>query len=287
MSIYDVAWGLLHGGGACLALDLECETLEDLAAFIQALPHGLGLTDHGSYAIHQTAVSWHGFGIRDLLEDSVRWDERYANAPGPFHHSEEAVFYGKINGGLIVLTFQQHISGRAGQLYHCEMEVRLPGIPVDPRPYQTIAQLAGAAGAHFSLLPKSDLVTLGFRRQGPKLRVGGLIVEPDRDGAHVIGVLASNPFFKNSRSISGDDGIIEAFRPLLETEYLLCNLSDQHGLEDVPDFYRISSIEALSLAVRPVISVHCTWNQMPHLQRMGIPPRWTGTPGRKGKPRRR
>jgi hypothetical protein len=253
--IQPASWGT-NGRGVRLEVSLPTRTLDDMVEFVHTLPSMVGLSARSTFSIHQTHISWHGHGMRNLLQSCRSRKARYAKHPGPFHHSEHCVFFSNTRAGWIVLAFQMDTALR---LHYSRMEIRLPGIPLEQRPYEELARWARYPLFFEPVVDERESAVVHFMRDNcPRLDVLSLIT--DDNGRIVRGLVARNPFRNGSFDLSGIDRSL-ADRVLRLPDNLICTVSDMHPPEMAVDYYFITRIEVLEMALRSIVEITCTWNR--------------------------
>lgn len=266
----DFTWGT-SAKGVELSLTPELETTADLREFLALLHNQLGLSDEGTFAISQTGCNWHGVGIQDFLKEAERWRERYneCNLDRP-HHSEDLHYFGKCHTGLLLLTARQGVGGaKTEHLHSCRLEIRLPGIPVDMRPFANVCEKVRETLPFFSILDESQSESVDLRN-GESLDVLGEVVssfEAGRDEDAVCGLLVKNPFFNRKSAIPQGQMKWSPFQFLDAPEYFVCDMSDWHDVGDVIDHYRLKRLEAMQMGGVVVVHPVCTWDNILKKQR--------------------
>jgi Holliday junction resolvase len=274
LEIPDPGWGMSGGEGARLAIDLAVNTGKDLRNIFGYLHARFGLSKKGMFSIQQSECSWYGVGPENFLQTMEAWRKRYEKSKlTRFHHSESLVYFDHFRNGWVEISAQQNLSpGNYGDrelpLFHCQLVIQLPGIPVDTAPYLKLCQYAGADWANFEFI--GSRWTIARRLKKPlRLRSVGTIVDknpfPDdraaREGT-VVGVIAKNPFYGMKtlpkELLDFDRG---AQAELTETELLPCALSDWHSPDMTVDYYRLMGIETTAGGVSYIIRPFGTWNK--------------------------
>lgn len=252
----EATYGTL-GRGVRLELGLPSRSFGAMMEFLHTLPATIGLSENGMFSIHQTHVAWHGFGIKALLREVRRQKQRYKMHPGPFHHSEHCIYFSETRDGWVMLTFQVGV-GEPMSLNYCKMEIRLPGIPIDTGPYETLCRQRGHRGSFEIILDEEPEVHRLFLQDGPRLEVRNLITE---DRGRVVGALvAKNPFFGGKVPLPDDAGT-RSLHFLRSEETIICSVKDMHSPESKFDYYYITEIKVIPMAIREAIEIRCTWNR--------------------------
>ncbi len=252
------------GGRAAVvssALRLAIRHTAELADVLAAIQQTVGLSEQGAFSIQQLSHAWHGFGAQNFLDAIENWEQRYSDAKlkSP-HHSEDLVFLDRSGVALIALTSRQRV-GDSTFLHSSELEIQLPGVPVDPSKIQDLARKTGNPDAHFQTNSGSGLHSAHFKAGQLKLVPHSKIVTSNLGDEWVCGVVAKNPFTVNRmKRLAGDLG--EFFpRHLSEPEYLLCAVSDQYLLRDEVSNLSVRSVFGTWIGHVPVLNVRCTWEE--------------------------
>ena len=265
--------GSVFGEGARLALRLEVSNITDLRDLFGYLHKNFGLSKDGMFFIHQTENCWHGAGASNFLDAVEKWRERYKESSCKnFHHSEEANYFDNFQSGRIEVSIQQRIDfdrKPTSFLHMSELEIHLPGVPVNTSRYVKLCHYVGDEGAHFDSI--HDRWTETRRLKKPiRLQIVGKVVEKDRYAKDriVIGLIAKNPFYGKRDLV--EELVERETAPVVQldgNELLLCDLRDHHPDYKKVDYYELQGIEATVGATGTVIRPFGTWNKMMPLKR--------------------
>jgi hypothetical protein len=249
-----------------MELGLAIHHTAELADVLEALQETVGLSDQGTFSIQQLSHAWYGFGAQNFLDAIGNWEQRYSKAKlkSP-HHSEDLVFIDLCGPALIALTSRQRV-GDSTFLHASELEIQLPGIPVDLSKFQELARKTGNPDALFQTSLGSGLHSAHFKAGQVKLVPLSKIVSADHGEEWVSGIVAKNPFTASRmKRLSGSLG--EFFpQHLPEPKYLLCEVSDQYLLCDEVSNLSVRSVFGTCIGHVPVLNVRCTWED--HVQRL-------------------
>lgn len=219
----------------------------------------VGLSDEGTFSIQQLSHAWYGFGAQNFLDAIANWEQRYSKAKlkSP-HHSEDLVFLDLSGRALIALTSRQRV-GDSTFLHASELEIQLPGIPVDLSKFQELARKTGNPDALFQISLGSGLHSAHFKAGQIKLVPHSKIVRAYHGEEWVSGIVAKNPFTASRmKRLAGSLG--EFFpQHLLEPKHLLCAVSDQYLLRDEVSNLSVRSVFGTWIGHVPVLNVRCTW----------------------------
>ena len=259
-----------------LRLDLDARHLPELGRALGTLHNHLGLSGAGTFAIHQTEVSWHGAGAANFLTTAASWKARYdASDVESFHHSEELYYVDEFSYGQLLLTARQRV-GESVFLHGAEVEIRIGGIPVDREPLRELCRKMGNRDAFLKLCQRKYFDAVGFRYERiPLVPVGTIRSSRFGNDVAVCGIIAKNPFFRKE-SVLKKAGIklgaqVEHLRSV---EFLCCALKDWHDVDDVADQYYLTDIQSKWLGPVLVVRPACTWKKLvagPHADLRGGP----------------
>jgi Restriction endonuclease len=244
-----------------MELRLAIHNIAELADVLEAIQETLGLSEQGTFSIQQLSHAWYGFGAQNFLDAIGNWERRYADArlKSP-HHSEDLVFLDHSGGALIALTSRQRV-GDSTFLHASELEIQLPGIPVDLSKFQELARKAGNSNALFQTSLGSGLHSAHFKAGQIKLVPHSKIVSADHGEEWVSGIVAKNPFTANRmKRLAGSLG--EFFtQHLPDPKYLLCAIDDWYLLRDEVSNLSVRSVWGTRIGHVPVLNVRCTWEE--------------------------
>lgn len=273
LRIPDSGWGSPSGEGARLNIELSLSTVEDLRDVLGYLHKHFGLTRDGFFSIHQAAHGWHGMGVEAFLSAVTSWKLRYKQVKlSVFHHSEEFSYFDAFEGGWIQVVAQQRVGDGArnsSTLYHSEIVIQLPGLPLDSSRYLKLAQYVGNSWAHFVYV--SERWTTSYRfKQDFALDVVGTVIDPApwSDGVGnertVIAVIAKNPFLgKRALGKSLPEDISSALQQIKNDALILCSVRDYHPEDSEVGPYKLQEVEVTEGGRGPIIRLIGTWDDLP------------------------
>ena len=261
-NIPDIGWNVLGGNGIALRLDLDIEALSELSDTFALLHNKLHLSTHGSFAIHQKNVSWHGFGIQKFLKAIENWDRRYRDVSlnGP-HHSEELVYFDHYHTGFLILTSRLRVGSRV-YLHTSDLEIRLPGTPIDLRPFQELCSATNNPQAYFNHLKSTGFYEVRIRKPVKVEAVAHIKSANSVVGSAVSGLVIKNPYFKKRPKILSKESDDSPFFLIGSSEYLVCSLADWLDPGDVVDRYFLVRLEGTWTGNVPVFRPVCTWGKV-------------------------
>jgi hypothetical protein len=252
--------GSPDGPEFALRLDLGVRHLPELHQVLGTLHNYLDLSGTGTFAIHQTRACWHGVGAESFLSDAAAWQSRYKETKLEyFHHSEDLHYIDEFRHGQLILTARQRV-GESVFLHSAEVELRLPGIPVDRESLLELCRKTGNRDAVLTLQEKS-FDHLRLRSDRLVLEPVGLIHSSRFTGdTAVSGIIAKNPFFRKPGALK-KAGLKQesSIQHLSGTEILCCALNDWHDLGDIADEYYLTAIQSKWLGPALVVRPSCTW----------------------------
>jgi hypothetical protein len=251
-----------NGPDAALRLNVGDGSIERIANLLHFLNTCFGLSSDAVFTIHQTGAVWTGFGVRDLLTALPRWRSRYSSAglKDP-HYSEELVLFSPCGAGWGLVT-AQHIT-HSGTYHYGEVELRLPGVPVDPTPFRAFCDAVGASPAFFTATADSDHRRTFFNRgKGPRLKTVRLVVDRHAGDDWVTGLIVENPFRLGTPSVRKKDRLTDVLPELRAPAHLYVKLTHHHLAADVVDYYEITGVEAVTMSARPVLEIRANWNRL-------------------------
>jgi len=269
LAIPDSGWGASGGEGAILPLRLDLSTTRDLRDILGYLHKNCGLSNNGTFSIHQSDACWHGIGAEKFLLAVETWRERYDRGRlKRVHHSEECFYFDEFRSGWLLISTQQRIGFDSSDrcfLHQSELAIQLPGVPVDMTLFVDLCRHTGNGWSQFEFIGRR--LTHSRRLKAPiELDIVGLALsEPEfREPRRIVrGVVAKNPFF--DRSSLPDELQCEEMAPLVDLprlELILCDLKDQHEEGDVADRYVLKGFEVTQAHVALIIRPICTWNSL-------------------------
>jgi len=182
---------------ASMKLRLAIHHTAELADVLETIQETIGLSDQGTFSIQQLSHAWYGFGAQNFLDAIGNWERRYSKAKlkSP-HHSEDLVFLDRSGGALIALTSRQRV-GDSTFLHASELEIQLPGIPVDASKFQELARKTGNPDGLFQTSLGSGLRSAHFKAGQVRLVSHSKIVNSECGEEWVCGIVAKNPFTAN------------------------------------------------------------------------------------------
>jgi hypothetical protein len=259
--IPDVRWGAFSGSGVGVEIRIPAQSLSDLKNLFGVIHKQLGLTSEGTFSIRQHQCSWHGYGIENFFRQAGKMKARYKKANLTYiHHSEDLHYFDRCSSGFISLTSRQGTGKRNG-LHMSRLQLRLPGIPADMKPFLRVFEEAGDPTPYFVPLTEwnSDSVRLPkkIRVEAPVAQI--ISRHRSDDDASVCGIVVKNPF-RNKSLIPASDAKYSPISHLWSPEYLMCNLRDWHPTDSIVDFYYLENIESMYVDQNSVFCCSGTWN---------------------------
>lgn len=263
----DTSWGGFGGQGVALTLQLDLASVENLRNFLVLIDERFGLSDVGSFSIHQTAASWFGIGAVNFIREASRWEKRYQEIgiERP-HHSEDLVYFDSFKDGWLALSARQRIGKEWTEIDTAEALIQLPGIPVDLNPFVELCRDTNNIDARFHIISNSEFYSVRLKKP-IQLDVQGEIVQiEDRLGFSdkvVSGLIVKNPFFKNPKLLQ--ELIKDAYSPFLtlnSSEFMICTLRDWYDFGSVIDKVDLLLLEGCWAGQDAIIRPTCTWRNI-------------------------
>jgi hypothetical protein len=247
-----------------LRVNLKMVRVDTIREALTAATNYLGLRGGGSFGIRQSQSGWYGLGSKNFLKEIGRYSERYREYKERIHHSEELVFFEELPYGVFLLTARQSLT-REGLIHSGVVMIRLPGIPVDLRPYLKYVRSFTQENLLFG--PEEPLKRTWMGPPGLDVPVEAVVTEirdanPFGTGtAAVSGIVIKNPFFKNPMTLAklANRKDLQVFS---EPELLICTLDDWFDVGDEVDAYEITGLEALSIGEVVLLHPRCTWKNL-------------------------
>ena len=245
-------------GGDCVSFrtSLPVATLPELRHALALAHRHFGLSGKGGYAIHQTPYAWHGFGVEAFLKAVASWQARYAEMKmDAYHHSEELSYFNQLEIGMFCLNGRQQVL-RDPFMYSVDMEIRLPGVPVNPGPFQSFCKDLDLEGGHFEPLPHSDTDTVYIHKRRP-LKLSQLVISVDKGGESISGAIVENPYYMKAHPATESKNSAIQFLP--QSELIFCYMQDWLPVGCEPGTLVLKRIEATWAGHSPVLRPVCTW----------------------------
>jgi hypothetical protein len=264
--IPDTKWAGVGGPTVVLTLELMLRDCGDLERLIAKIDQLFGLSNHGSYGIHQTSTSWFGFGAAKFIREVAGWEGRYAHARlKKIHHTEDIAYFDRFREGWVIVSAGHHICREPDSCFLSgECTIQLSGVPVDMTPYACLCRETNNADARFVHVVTPDFYSVRLAQEH-RLKVKGEVVSNHSDDCPTVtGLIVENPFFNTSelpKELLSRD-VRCPFRYMTEVQYLICYLADWHDYGDVVDYYFLRNMEACwaggTIVLRPI----CTWHKI-------------------------
>lgn len=257
---HDMAYVENIEGGDCVGfrMRLDVAGIGELQYALALACQHFGVSENGSYSIHQRPYAWHGFGLKSFLQAVGSWRERYAAARlSSFHHSEELAFFHQLAPGMFCLNARQRLSDNSF-IHSAEVEIYLPGIPVDTQPFKAFCRDLNLSSGYFESVPESraETETIRFYKRIP-LRVVSLVISDRYEGQSISGAVVKNPFYRKPSMIQKTKS--RAMRYITQEELIFCALRDWLPVSAKPGTLVLTDLEATMVGQSPVLRPVCTW----------------------------
>jgi len=244
-SIPDASWNQVGGPVVDFLIRVPGGTPESLRKMFGWLHQQFRLSGLGTFSIQQTNVSWFGIGVTEFIEELARQESRYRESGlKEIHHSEEVSYFDRFKEGFLALHGRSR-SDSGGEVYSAELLIRLPGVPVDSRPYIELAEAAGEEQPYFIQPSYGNVYTKRLEKRIPVKPLARIVNRSDDREPLVRGLVVENPFFnkpEDAKKLLRDE--YSPLDQLSRISVLFCTLSQWHGVEDVVDEYYLRSIDA-------------------------------------------
>lgn len=221
-------------GSIRLDLVVGVRDAQELVGLLTRLAQLGWITSEGTWRIEQAGVVWNGLGPGELARQMIDWSGRYRDRR--FHHSEVAMYVDESDDGMVTLMADLSMSSER-RVRWCEVSFMLPGIPLDPTPYEALmADLPVLNMPSFQVLREDPvrrkrLTTRGNSRRAKPLaylvREGPSHPGADQSVQWVEGIVAASPI---PREWGGS--LVEAGLRSLRTEHGFVRLRQHHHLGD-------------------------------------------------------
>jgi hypothetical protein len=252
--------------GTCVRLNLRIEmaTPEELASLFSVAVRDIGLSNEGTFAIHQGTHAWYGFGINQFLTAIQSWKDRYEHAGlADYHHSEELAYFDSLNGKLLAITARQRV-GDSVFLHSSEIELHLPGIPIKPTGLQRLCDATHNQEAYLETVHdmKPD-ETRCEKHKTPVTAIAQITATIQEEETVVAGIVIKNPFYGENALVAPEgQQKYSALPHLAASEFLICDLDQWHDTNDQVQQYFVRQVSAMWVGHMPLLDVMCTWDSL-------------------------
>lgn len=223
--------------------DPDVSTIDDLRGLLHLFHSQLRLFGHGGYAITELKSEriWFGTRADHLLDDLVALPQRYERAAiETSHHSEEFTIYDVTRFGALAISGRHNVSTR--QLYGVSFELRLPGIPLDMGPLQTVMKRLGHLDDYIA--PIEGSVVTRIEVPHPTLVDPIEYLSDTHDAEFYAGAVAKNPFYQ----MTANDDVPH---PLPGVSFLVGQVGDHLAETERVHKFRLRHLQLLHFR-------HCT-----------------------------
>jgi hypothetical protein len=260
--IPELPWNGFGGYGVGLHLRLEISSVAELRKLLQHVHEQINLSGEGSFAISQAECQWHGFGVENMLSLLEGWQERYRQACLDYvHHSEDIRFFDQSRSGFILFSGRQRV-GERYHLHQCEVNIILPGIPVDSRSLVSISEVTGAFEPCFVPLLERQCQSVHFHPPIPIEPVHQIHSHVHREDQIVCGLVVKNPFRNRKKLIPKNRLGISEIQRLISPAFLICELSDWHDVSDKISRYHLTRLHTMVIGDTVIFNPAGTWESI-------------------------
>lgn len=242
-----------------LDLNLNIRTVDDLQRFFRLVKTKIGLAGQGSFAIHQRAVGWYGFGFETFIlavkDQKPRYDELNWDS---YHHSEELAYLERLdNGGLMCLSLRGSVC-EGVYLHSSRVEMYFSGLPVDMSGIHGLCDLTDNREAKLEIVGENPVKIHRFH---PKVRIEpiGTIVSDSDGRQYASGLIVKNPFLGRPIPPGEATSLGQPLEMLSNNDLLVCELQSWHNPDVRMDHYEIRYAEGCWIEHYPVLHVVCDW----------------------------
>ncbi len=232
---------------------LPVDQADQLVAALRTLETH-GWASDATWTIHQAPVTWNGYGAAACASALVDWKSR-CEAVSDLHHTEELTFTDVIDKGLLTLRADLSTSDER-RVTHCELTIRLEGVPLDPHPLlQLMDSLNVRPAPSLRTVDETIAVSdLSGRTTDIEVVPSEFIVETQRDEQWVRGFVCDNPLWsEEAAEAPHPDGWPSSLNACRQ---LICDLRSWHPLDKPRDHYFMHRCESLWIGhvclVRPI-----------------------------------
>ena len=147
-------------------------------------------------------------------------------------------------------------------LHGSALEIRLPGTPVDLRPFLELCSATNDTQAYFNQLKSTGFDEIRLKKPIPVKCLALIQFTEGRHKDTVSGVVVRNPYFLKRPEFPVSKLDHSLFFLLGSSEYLLCHLSDWLDVGDEVDQYYLTRLEGTWTGDIPVFRPVCTWGEI-------------------------
>jgi hypothetical protein len=252
--------GRYRGAVLSLFMRLDLRSVPDLRRLLRIAESQLGLANEGSFAIHQRDAGWFGFGAASFLTAVESRERRYRELGwDTYHHSEELGYLDRMQTGGIFSLSSRQSTGGTNHLHATEIELLMPGIPVEMDRIRRFCRLMRNPEAILENVGDYPVKKNGFRPETVVEPVA-VIVSASNSERWASGLVVKNPFLNRKAPLAEPDSTKEPFWLLSKQELLFCALRNWHRPDVLMDRYELSLIEGGWIGNYPVFWILCDWD---------------------------
>jgi hypothetical protein len=260
--IPELPWNGFGGHGVGLHLRLEISSVTELRKFLRYVHEQISLSSQGSFMISQRECNWHGFGVENMLSEIEALKVRYQEARLNYvHHSEDICYFDQCRSGFLLFSGRQSV-GERSHLRQCELDIILPGIPVDTQPLINISEASGDFEPSFVPLLERQSASVHFHPPIPVEPVHQIHSIEDGEDQIVCGLVVKNPFRTRKKLLPKDRLGVSVVQRLVSPSFLICELSDWHGVGDRISRYRLTRLHTMMIGDTVVLNPAGTWERI-------------------------
>jgi hypothetical protein len=260
LELADVDWVPAGGKGVCLDFQPAIYDQAALTSLISELIEVGWLSVGATWAIEQFDTNWHGLGCPSFVEAMQRWHERYESLDH-VHHTEQFCITDSLDERLFALSGDVSADDER-ECGILNLSLHLSGIPLEPAPFEHLAQIVGDDGPiYYRPLARKSVSAMGMRgRQSDLSEPLAYVVESDLEDVRyprwVSGLVIKNPF----RGVT-PEGVEELDWPsgVRDSEVVVCSLGQWHPWDEVPESYELRRAEWADTTEFSVIRFVVQW----------------------------
>lgn len=147
-------------------------------------------------------------------------------------------------------------------LHGCEVHFILPGIPIDVRPLLRICEASGDYEPTFVPLTNCAQESFCFHPPIPVEPVCRILSRDESREKLVCGLVVKNPFRKRKSLLPKTTVKYSCVPRLSSPNYLVCELSDWHDLDDRVSRYHLIRLHATQIGDAAIFNPAATWESI-------------------------
>jgi len=233
--LVDIDWAPAMGAGVSLDIRLDFGNEAEVIGVFHTLLDLGWVSEDGRWSIDQGSRTWHGIGLKSLVEELPRWEGRAD------HHTEQVSYVDRCEGGFYTLEVDLR-ADRDRQVAWMRLSFQLEGVPLDTAPLLHLCRSFGAYDdLHVRPRGEKSIQLLNLRSDSIELSLRQYVVadDLDRHGNRqdwAAGIVVDNPFHGRLNRLA-QRKLPPELAILSGSECLVCDLRHHHPLSDSPGMY--------------------------------------------------